>query len=84
MAALASYVPAAFLLEIMKDKRVPMRLYHLRVCLKEEMMFLGETKLQVWSWVASVCEWPGQRLQSEVLRAGHVAIAFVSAKTVGS
>jgi hypothetical protein len=66
----------------MKDSRVPMQLEYLRECLLEEMTFLGALADAVLASVARVYGWSSQQLRGRVLRAGHVAIAFITARTV--
>ena len=82
MVALVSYVPDAYFTELTKDSRAPMQLEYLRECLLEERTLLGALADTVWASVASVCGWSSQQLRGRVLRAGHVAIAFITARTL--
>jgi hypothetical protein len=81
MAAIVPYVPDAYLTELIRDSRVPMQLEYLRECLLEEMAFWGALADTVLASVASVCGWSSQQLRGRVLRAGHVAIALITART---
>ena len=82
VAGLASYVPEAFLLELLEDSRIPMRLAAFQDCLQHEIQFLSKISLPAWSMLANVCEWSGPQLQSEVLSAAHTAIGFISTRVL--
>jgi len=82
VAGLAAYVPEAFLLELLEDSRIPMRLAAFQDCLRDEAGFLARISLPVWSLLANVCGWSGLQLQSEVLFAAHTAIGFISTRVL--
>jgi hypothetical protein len=81
-AALASYVPEGFLLQLMHDSRVPLRCAELEEALGDEVSYLANMKDVVWDTLAETCSMSGGELRSEVLGASHISIGFLQSKVL--
>ena len=81
IASTASFVADAFIVEVADDDRVPLRRQHLVDTMEEEMDMLASIPLEVWSIMASpLVDVTGAALQSTILKAAHVSIAFISVR----
>lgn len=81
-AAMAAYVCDAFLLELMADSRVPLRLRELEDAMNDEMRFLANTSDSVWAWLGEALDICAATLRSDVLAAGHTTIGFIATKSL--
>ena len=82
LASLCSYLPDAFLMEVLEDSRVPMHLEELSHAVLEEFDFLKALPMQVWDLLGGLAEQPGVSLRSDVLQATHVAHAYLDTKVL--
>ena len=81
IASTASFVADAFIVEVADDDRVPLRRQHLVNTMEEEMVILASIPVEVWSIMASpLVDVTGAALQSTILKAAHVSIAFISVR----
>eukprot|EP00973_Karenia_brevis_P000965 132575-Karenia_brevis.AAC.1 len=71
MAAMASYVPDAFLREVLQDSRVALRKIELEDAIHEEFKWLLCLPTSVWSKLGQLCKLSGQWLRAQTLHAAH-------------
>ena len=81
-AAMAAYVCDGFLLELMADSRVPLKLRELEDSMADEIGFLANISDSVWGWLGEALDMSAETLRSDVLAAGHTSIGFISTRTL--
>ena len=85
LAALVSYVPDSFLLELMEDDRVASRLAAFEAVMIEELGWLDKLSPLTWQRLAHVAgsdTWPSQEVRTDVLLGGHLACSYITDKVL--